>query len=117
MEAKREEMSMALKQVISELYSNGENVSVKARTINRSLAIARTINRSLVSVYRDVRRFESSRSVENLSRTGRPRFIDNREYRRLHRIVNRDRRAPLKEVTALFNETEHLQCFRRQTAT
>ena len=94
MEAKREEMSMALKQVIIELYSNGEKVSV----------IARTINRSLASVYRVVRRFESSGSVENLSRPGRPRSIDNREYRRLQRIVNRDRRAPLKEVTELFNE-------------
>ena len=57
MEAKREEMSMALKQVIIELYSNGEKVSV----------IARTINRSLASVYRVVRRFESAGSVENLS--------------------------------------------------
>ena len=36
MEAKREEMSMALKQVIIELYSNGEKVFVIAMTINRS---------------------------------------------------------------------------------
>ena len=55
MESKREEMSMALKQVIIELYSNGEKVSV----------IARTIYRSLASVYRVVRRFESSGSIEN----------------------------------------------------
>ena len=38
MEAKQEEMSMALKQAIIELYSNGEKVSVIARTINRYLA-------------------------------------------------------------------------------
>ena len=94
MEPKREEMLMALKQVIIELYSNVETFS----------GIARTINRSLASVYRVVRRFENSGSVENLSWPGRPRSIDNREYRRLQRIVNRDRRAPLKEVTARFNE-------------
>ena len=57
MEPKREEMLMALKQVIIELYSNGKKVSV----------IARTINRSIASVYRVVRRFESAGSVENLS--------------------------------------------------
>ena len=38
MEAKREEMSMAQEQVIIELYSNGEKVSVIARTVNRYLA-------------------------------------------------------------------------------
>ena len=58
MEAKPEEMSMARKQVIIELYSNGEKVSV----------IARTINRTLASVSGVVRRFESSVSVENLDR-------------------------------------------------
>ena len=58
MEAKPEEMSMARKQVIIELYSNGEKVSV----------IARTINRTLASVSRVVRRFESSVSVEILDR-------------------------------------------------
>ena len=57
MEAKREEMLMALKQVIIELDSNVETFSV----------IARTINRSLASVHRVVLRFENSGSVENLS--------------------------------------------------
>ena len=52
MEANREEMSMSLTLVIKELYSNREKVSV----------IARTISRSLASVYRVVRRYESSGS-------------------------------------------------------
>mgnify|MGYP003692022991 CR=1 FL=1 len=80
--------------VIIELYSNGEKVSVIARTINRSLAY----------VYRVVRRFESSGSVENLSRPGRPLSIDIRENRRLQNIENSDRRTPFKEFTELFNE-------------
>ena len=90
MEAKREEMSMALKQVIIELYSNGEKVFV----------IAMTINRSLASVYRVVRRFKSSGSVENLSQPGGPRSKDNREYRRLQ-IKNSYQKRKSKE-TGIF---------------
>ena len=86
MEAKRGKMSMSLKQVIIELYLTGEKVFVMARTINRSLE----------SFYKFVRISESFGSLENLSRPGRHRSIENREYRMLQRIVNRDRRAPLK---------------------
>jgi transposase len=94
MEAKRQEMSTPLKQVIIELFSNGEKVS----------DIASSVNRSLSSAYRVIRKFESTGSTENLPRSGRPRSIDDREYRRLQRIVNKDRRAPLRDITAEFND-------------
>jgi transposase len=90
MEAKRQEMSTPLKQVIIELFSNGEKVS--------------DIASSVASVYRVIRKFESTGSTENLPRPGRPRSISDREYRRLQRIVNKDRRAPLRDITAEFND-------------
>ncbi|XP_062615602.1 uncharacterized protein LOC134277298 [Saccostrea cucullata] len=94
METKRQEISQPLKQVIVELYLNGEKMS----------AIARSVNRSLASVYRIVRKYEDTGLVENLPRSGLPRSIDDRDYRRLQGIVNRDRRGPLGEITAQFNE-------------
>lgn len=75
--------------VIVELYSNGEKVSDIAR-----------VSRSLASVYRVIGKFQRTGSLENLLRSGRPRSIGDQEYRRLQRIVNRDRLAPLGEITA-----------------
>lgn len=66
--------------------------------------IARSVSRSLASVYRVIGKFQRTGSLENLPRSGRPRSIGDREYRRLQRIVNRDRLAPLGEITARFNE-------------
>lgn len=93
MEAKRREISRPMKQVIIELYSNGEKVS----------DIARSVNISLASVYRVIGKFQRTGSLEN---PGRTRSIGDREYRRLQRIVNRDRLAPLGEITARFNENK-----------
>lgn len=96
MEASCREISQPMKQVIVELYSNGEKVS----------DIARSVNISLASVYRVIGKFQRTGSLENLPRSGRTRSIGDREYRRLQRIVNRDRLAPLGEITARFNENK-----------
>lgn len=66
--------------------------------------IARNVSSSLASVYRVIGKFLKTGSLENLPRSGRPRSICDREYRRLERIVNRDCLAPLGEITARFNE-------------
>ena len=94
MEARRREISRPMKQVIVELYSNREKVS----------DIARSVSRCLAYVYRVIGKFQRTGSLENLPRSGRPRSIGDRKYRRLQRIVNRDRLAPLGEITARFNE-------------
>lgn len=96
MEARRREISRPMKQVIVELYSNGEKVS----------DIARSVNISLASVYRVIGKFQRTGSLENLPRSGRPRSIGDRECRRLQRIFNSDRLAPLGEITARFNENK-----------
>lgn len=94
MEAGRREISRPMKQVIVELYSNGGNVS----------DIAQSVSRSLASVNQVIGKFQKTGSLENLPRSGRPRSIGDREYRRLQRILNRNRLALLGEITARFNE-------------
>lgn len=94
MEARRREISRPMKQVIVELYSNGEKGS----------DIVRSVSRSLASVYRVIGKFQRTRLLQNLPRSGRPRFIGDREYRRLQRTVNKDPLAPLGEITERFNE-------------
>lgn len=55
MEARRQEISRPMKQVIVELYLNGEKVS----------DIARSVSRSLASVYRVIGKFLKSGSLES----------------------------------------------------
>jgi transposase len=99
MDEKREGLSIALKKVVVQLYQNGEKIA----------DIAQAVNKSLSSIYRVIRKFQNSGSLENRPRSGRPRLIDEREYRRLQRLVNVDCRAPLSEVIAKFNENRNVE--------
>lgn len=81
-------------QIFVELYSNGEKMS----------EIARSVSRSLDSGYWVIGKFQRSWLLENVPRSGRPRSMGDWEYRKLQRIANRDRLAPLGEITTRFNE-------------
>lgn len=94
---RRQEISWPMKQVIVELYSNGQKVS----------DIARSVNRSLASVYRVIGKFQKTESLENCSSTG------NRKYWLLQRIVNRDRLSPQGELTVRFNENKPTTVFKK----
>ena len=98
MDEKREELSIDLKKVVVQLYQNGEKIA----------DIAQAVNKSLSSIYRVIRKFQNSGNLENRRRSGRPRLVDEREYRRLQRLVNVDRQAPLSEITAKFNENREI---------
>lgn len=77
-----------------ELHRKGERISNVSRILG--------IPRSTVDLI--VIRFRDRGSVENTKRSGRPSLISDREYRRLERIVKRDRRAALNDITVRFNE-------------
>ena len=57
-----------------------------------------------------IRRFREAGTVlvENRPRSGRPRAMDDRDYRQLVKIVKTERRAPLVEITAKFNEERNV---------
>jgi transposase len=49
MDEKREELSIALKKVVVQLYQNGEKIA----------DIAQAVNKSLSSIYRVIRKFQN----------------------------------------------------------
>lgn len=91
---KRSELTLEVKNLVLDLYQRGEKIS----NIARILEIPRSTVDSVVIKFRD------RGNVENIKRPGRPPLICDREYRKLERIVKRERRAPLNEITARFNE-------------
>jgi transposase len=91
---KGKEMSPDLKKVVVDLLKNGEKISDIARVLQQP--------RSAISDI--IRRFRKAGTVENRSRSGRPPAMDDRDYRQLEKIVKTERRAPLGEIAAKFNE-------------
>ena len=82
------------KQVVVELYQQGEKIT----NIAEILKIPRTTTSYVI------KKFQERGSTENSKRSGRPCLIQGRSYRQLERLVKNDRRAPLGEITAKFNE-------------
>lgn len=85
MEPRCQEISWDMKKIIVIFFLNGEEVSV----------IARSANRSLPSVYWVIGKLQWTVSLENLRKLDRPRHIGDRECWRVQEIVNKDCLAPL----------------------
>jgi len=88
-------LSIDQKQVIIDLVRKGVSQSEVAELFN--------VNRC--TVYRIVRRFETTNNLENMPKSGRPNLLSDRDERRsLLRAIKHDRSTPLAEVTAKFNQ-------------
>ena len=86
-------MSKIMGQKGKEMFKNGEKIS----DITRVLQQPRSTISDIIS------RFRKAGTVENRPRSGRPRAMDDSDYRQLEKIVKNERRAPLVEITAKFN--------------
>ena len=64
------------------------------------------------TVGRVLKKFQEKGSVENNRRSGRPRVTDARGDRKIYRIVKRNRRQSLQDITSKFNGDEGTQCRR-----
>ena len=60
-----------------------------------------------------VKRFLQSGSVENKARSGRPKVVTDRDYRKLERLVKVNRRDSLRDITSKFNETRDRRVSKR----
>jgi transposase len=94
------------KKLILQLSSEG----LKARKIAELLMIHHS------SVYRFLKRFKVSGSLERASTSGRPKKTDDRVDRRLFRLVKENRRKSIKEICALFKEENHVEISTRTVA-
>jgi transposase len=86
-------MSPDLIKVAIDLFKNGEKISDIARVLQQPKSTISDI----------IKRFREAGTVENRPRSGRPRAMDDSDYRQLEKIVKNERRAPLVEITAKFN--------------
>jgi len=84
-------MSPDLKKVVVDLLKNGEKIS----------DIARVLQQPRYTISDIIRK---AGTVENRPRSGRLPAMDDRDYRQLEKIVKTERRAPLGEIAAKFNE-------------
>lgn len=92
-------LNVEQKKLILQLASDG----VKGRKI------AELIQISFSAVYKFLKRYKQTGSLEKRKSSGRPRKTDERGDRKLFRIVKRDRRKCLKELCVRFNEESHVQ--------
>ena len=93
MAEKRKELKFEEKKIILALDESG----MSARTI------AKMFGRSNSCVSRILKRFRDCGTLENNSRSGRPRKVTDRDQRSLGKIVRDDRRQTLSEITSNVN--------------
>ena len=94
---KGKEVSPDLKKVAVDLFKNGEKISDIARVLQSPRATISSIIRC-----------REAGTVENRPQSGRPRAMDDRDYRQLEKIVKTERRSALVEITAKFNEERNV---------
>ncbi|CAG2225185.1 unnamed protein product [Mytilus edulis] len=95
MAPKRKELSLSEKNAIAALHKAGM----------KGPDIARQTRHPLPTIYGVLNRFKGRRSLENKERTGRPNLLTPRDTRKLCTTVKSDRKRPLHEITAVFNES------------
>ena len=70
--------------------------------------IARVLQQPRSTISYIIRRFREAGTVEHRPRSERLRAVDDRDYRQLEKIVKTERRSPLIEITAKFNEERNV---------
>ena len=95
MATKRKELSLSEKNAIAALHKAGM----------KEPDIARQTRHPLPTIYGVLNRFKGRGSLENKERTGRPNLLTPRDTRKLCTTVKSDRKRPLHEITAVFNES------------
>ena len=56
-----------------------------------------------------VKKYINTGSVENKKRSGRPKLVSDRDYRKLGRFVKANSRDTLSNITSKFNENREIQ--------
>ena len=70
---------------------------------HRLCEISKLLHLSYMTVSNIVKRYLQSGSVENKTRSGRPKVVTDRDYRKLERLVKVNRRDSLNDITSKFN--------------
>ena len=90
MASKRQELTLALKEQIIRLSNEGRT----------KVEIAKIIGYDLSTISKFLKRFTIRKSVENSTRSGRRKLTSVRSDRLLNRLVLKDRRQNLSDLTS-----------------
>ena len=96
MRTKSAELSTPLKEVLVKAYQQGQSKSNLAQIFSIPWSTVHSI----------IKRFEERGTVENGHRSGRRKLFTARDESQLDQLVKRERRAPLRDITANFNENK-----------
>ena len=91
---KGRELSLGIKKLFVDLYQNGHKLS----EIRKLLSVPYMTISNIVKEYRN------NDSVENKKRSGRPKLVSDRDYRKLERLVKANSTDALSNITSKFNE-------------
>ena len=80
---------------------------------HRLCEISKLLHSSYMTVSNIVKRFLHSGSAENKARSGRPKVVTDRDYRKLERLVKVNRRDSLSDLTSKFNEARNRRVYKR----
>ena len=80
---------------------------------HRHCEIRKLLQLSYMTVSTIVKSFLQRGSVENKARSGRPKVVTNRDYRKLERLVKVNRRYSLSDITSIFNDARDRRVSKR----
>ena len=86
-----------------DLYENGHKLS----------KISKLLSVPYITISNIVKKYRNTDSVENKKRSGGAKLVSDRDYRKLERLVNANRRDTLRNITSKFNENREIQVSRR----
>lgn len=76
---------------------------------HRESEIARMLTRHQSTVYDVINNYLNRDSLENKQRSGRPKLVTIRDYRKLERLVKSNRRSCWRDISAQFNKNRNTQ--------
>ena len=98
---KGRELSLDIKKLFVDLYENGHKLS----------EISKLLSVPYMTISNIVKKNRNNGSAENMKRSGRPKLVSDRDYRKLLLKVNR--RDFLSNITSKFNENREIQVSRK----
>ena len=100
---KGRELSLDIKKLFVVLYENGHKQSETSKLLSVSYMTITNI----------VKKYRNTGSAENMKRSGRPKLVSNRDYRKLERLLKANRKDFLSNITSKFNENREIQVSRK----
>ena len=97
------ELSLDITKLFVVLYENGHKLSETSKLLSVSYMTISNI----------VKKYRNTGSAENMKRSGRPKLVSDRDYRKLERLLKANRRDFLSNITSKFNENREIQVSRK----